>query len=95
MIAHQGVIGIAEYGDGYVHVLEGKKGAEDTWNLPGVSIEDEPEKEAVTREFREETGMNVLPRKKLGVYRYEDDVNGSPIQTHVWICEVLDGDFSP
>lgn len=92
---HVGTLGVVPHGDGLLYVREGKEGAEDTWNLPGGSLEDgETLEECVEREVLEETGVEIEARELLGVYMLETERYGA-ISAYVWECDVTGGDYSP
>lgn len=63
----------------------------DLWNLPGGTLEDfESPKNAVIREVREETGLEVKVFKLLGVYNKENknDIAFS------FLCKVIGGEIT-
>lgn len=63
----------------------------DLWNLPGGTLEDfESPKNAVIREVREETGLEVEVFKLLGVYNKENknDIAFS------FLCKVIGGEIT-
>lgn len=63
----------------------------DLWNLPGGTLEDfESPKNAVIREIKEETGLNVEISKLLGVYNKE---NKNDI-VFSFLCKVVGGEIT-
>ncbi|MFB6241846.1 MAG: NUDIX hydrolase [Candidatus Nanosalina sp.] len=93
---HVGAMGVLEHGDGLVYVREGKEGAEDTWNLPGGSLEEEESiRECAERELLEETGIEAEAEELLGVYMMESEAYGETVSVNVLECEKTGGDFSP
>ncbi len=50
------------------------------WELPGGGIEDEEPQEGLTREVKEETGLDILALKPLSVDAYIYDKGLEPIQ---------------
>lgn len=60
----------------------------DYWAIPGGTVEeDETVEEALIREMREETGVDVKPKEILGIFSApERDPRGRVIST-VFICE--------
>jgi 8-oxo-dGTP pyrophosphatase MutT (NUDIX family) len=75
---------------------------DDLWGFPGGAIEpDERADEAVVREVREETGLEVEPVALIGVYSGPEYAfaypNGDRVQpiTLFFECRVLGGDLEP
>jgi mutator protein MutT len=68
------------------------------WSLPGGRLEvGETVEQAVVREAREETGLEVEPRRLLGVYDLIDREADGRIRYHFvlvdWICTVAGGEL--
>ncbi|MFA6076659.1 MAG: NUDIX domain-containing protein [Candidatus Paceibacterota bacterium] len=60
----------------------------DLWNLPGGTLEDfESPKNAVIREVKEETGLDVKVSKLLGVYNKENKND----MAFSFLCEAVGG----
>ena len=63
----------------------------DLWNLPGGTLEDfESPKNAVIREVREETGLEVKVFKLLGVYNKENKND----MAFSFLCKVIGGEIT-
>jgi 8-oxo-dGTP pyrophosphatase MutT (NUDIX family) len=82
--------------DGQGRVLLQRRGDRDMWGLPGGALElGESAAEAVIREVREETGLEVRVERLVGVYtKYFDTYpNGDQAQTIVFAfaCSVVGG----
>ncbi|WP_324294208.1 NUDIX hydrolase [Streptococcus equi] len=63
-----------------------------TWAIPGGAMElGESSAETCRREFYEETGIEVIPRRLLNVYTHFEEVypNGDKVQTVVILYEVI------
>ena len=68
------------------------------WSLPGGRLElGELVEQAVVREVREETGLEVVPVRLLGTYDLIDRDEAGRIRYHYvlvnWICSVGGGDL--
>ena len=66
------------------------------WSLPGGRLElGESVEQAVVREVREETGLDVAPVQLLGVYDLIDRDEAGAVRYHYvlvdWICEPVAG----
>lgn len=62
------------------------------WVIPGGGIDDgETPEEAVVREVKEETGLDVSVKRKTGLYL---PANLFTSTAHVFECEVLGGDLT-
>ena len=74
------------------HILLGHRRDIDWWNLPGGGMEfGETVDEALCREVREETGLEVKVDRLVGVY-------SKPQKQEVvltFICQVIDGTLQP
>ena len=83
-------------------VLLQNKGNGEKWSLPAGAIElGEAPAEAIVREVKEETGLEVVPNKILGVYggkdfRYQYP-NGHQVEYNVVIfdCVIQSGELCP
>lgn len=63
------------------------------WELPGGNAEPgEGEREALCREVREETGLEVEPERRVGDYVR---TGFRPHRARVWLCRVLGGHLRP
>ena len=63
----------------------------DLWNLPGGTLEDfESPKNAVIREVKEETGLDVEISKLLGVYNKENKND----MAFSFLCKVIGGEIT-
>ncbi|MDY3103929.1 MAG: NUDIX hydrolase [Prevotella sp.] len=68
-----------EHGD----ILLQKRSDKNVWGFPGGAIEiGERAHEAAIREIKEETGLDVLPKKLIGIYTgyFDDYPNGDKAQ---------------
>jgi 8-oxo-dGTP diphosphatase len=60
----------------------------DLWNLPGGALEDfESSVNAVRREVKEETGLNIEVDKLIGVYSKENTND----MVFSFLCKIIDG----
>jgi len=63
----------------------------DLWNLPGGALEDfESSVDAVRREVKEETGLNVEVDKLIGVYSKENTND----MVFSFLCKIIDGEIT-
>lgn len=63
------------------------------WNIPAGYVEaDEHPAQAVVREVREETGLEVTVERLVDVYFFDDDPRGNGILLVYW-CQVVGGDM--
>jgi len=76
----------------YLMIEEGKDYVKGTWNIPGGGVEnDEDPVEAVKRELKEETGLDVTQiNGLLGVYSSKSAKDGHPVKVFVFECETED-----
>lgn len=74
----------------YLMIEEGKEHVKGTWNIPGGGIEHgEDPVEAVKREVKEETGLEVTEIEGLlGVFNSRSSQDGHPVIVHVFSCKV-------
>lgn len=82
------------------HILFGRKHGESDWGLIAGSIElGEMPADAMIREVKEETGLDVIPERILGVYGGEERRytygNGHQVEylTIVFACRVISGEL--
>jgi len=62
------------------------------WDLPGGFLEPGEHPEVgVVRELREETGLEVRPRRLIGVYMDVYGPDGDPTMSLTYECEVVGG----
>ncbi|CCV63626.1 MutT/nudix family protein [Alteracholeplasma palmae J233] len=64
-------------------ILLQRRKDKNVWGFPGGAIElGESAKEAVIREIKEETGLDIIPRKMIGVYThyFDEYPNGDSAQ---------------
>ncbi|HLM49398.1 MAG TPA: NUDIX hydrolase [Solirubrobacteraceae bacterium] len=65
------------------------------WDLPGGFVEaGEHPHEAVRREVREETGLDVAPRRLIGIYPGTYGDGGKPTLDLAFLCRVRGGTFA-
>ncbi|MFT4414241.1 NUDIX hydrolase [Fredinandcohnia humi] len=83
-------------------ILLQNKGNGEKWSLPAGAIEPgEAPAEAVVREVWEETGLQVFPKKLIGVFGGKDFrytyPNGHKVEYNVFMfeCFILGGELSP
>lgn len=63
----------------------------DLWNLPGGTLEDfEPPVQAVKREVKEETGLDVEVLKLMGIYNKENKND----MAFSFLCKVVGGEIT-
>jgi ADP-ribose pyrophosphatase YjhB (NUDIX family) len=78
--------------DGEGRVLLSHRRDMDAWNLPGGGLEPGELPDAgACREVREETGLEVVVDRLVGVY-------GKPTRNELvftFVCRIIDGDVSP
>jgi 8-oxo-dGTP diphosphatase len=84
--------------DSVLLVRRGAEPLKDQWSLPGGRLElGETVQQAVVRETREETGLDVEPLRLLGVYDLIDRDAAGTIRYHYvlvdWICIVAGGEL--
>jgi len=84
------VIGIVTRGKQVLIVRRKQKERDLLWQFPGGAIKnDETAENAIVRELKEETGINVLPIKYLGERIHPS--TGKEI--NYWVCEFISGDL--
>lgn len=84
-------MGVVKHDGKFLLVKEGKKRAEDLWNLPGGSVEkEENPSKAVRREVEEETGVKVNGADPLGVYLIRTNTEGHTMLVFGYRCTVED-----
>ena len=65
------------------------------WDLPGGFVEaGEHPTETIRREVREETGLDVVPRRLIGVYTGVYGDTGRPTLDFAYLCRIRGGHFS-
>jgi 8-oxo-dGTP diphosphatase len=80
--------------DGRLVVIKrGKEPYKGGWALPGGRIEDnETTEQCLVREMKEETGLDIVPVKLVGIYSAPDrDPRG--IIAATYICKVVGGEL--
>lgn len=91
------VFGLA-FRDGELACVRVDRGEGSYFDLPGGAIDgDESEAEALAREFVEETGLAVEPRRRIGeAGQYFRKSDGSPVNNLAgfWTVEVAGGDLA-
>ena len=61
------------------------------WEFPGGMIEAaETPEEAVKREIKEETGLNIIPQRMIGIF--SDTKDGLTIKVHLFECKIRSGE---
>lgn len=83
-----------------IRILFGRKHREDVWGLAAGAIElGESPAEAMVREAKEETGLDIVPERIIGVYggkerRYTYS-NGHQVEylTIVFECRIISGEL--
>jgi len=88
---------LIEEADKYLMVQEGKEHVKGTYNIPGGGVEHgENPVEAVKREVKEETGLEVTSIDGLiGVFNSYSSKDGHPVIVHVFSCQVEDKQPKP
>lgn len=81
-------------------ILLQRRSEENAWGLPGGALElGESAEEALRREIKEETGLEIKIEKLLGVYTkyFHTYSNGDKTQTIVmtFICRPVEGELQP
>lgn len=81
----------------YLMIEEGKEHVKGTFNIPGGGVEHgEDPVEAVKREVKEETGLEITEIEGLiGVFNSRSSKDGHPVIVQVFSCEVEEGDPEP
>ncbi len=81
----------------YLMVKEGKEHVKGTYNIPGGGVEHgEDPVEAVKREVKEETGLEVTSMEGLiGVFNSYSSEDNHPVLVHVFSCQVEDREPEP
>jgi len=79
-------------------VRRGGEPLKDEWSLPGGRLElGETIQQAIVREVREETSLDIEPLRLLGVYDLIDRDTTNAIRYHYvlvdWICTVAGGEL--
>lgn len=83
------VAGAIAVRDGKILLLRrGIEPAKHTWTFPGGFVElGETVRDAAVRETKEETGVDIVPSKILGLYSYPD----AGVATAVYLADVVGG----
>ncbi len=88
------VDGVVPYGEGVVLVRRGKEPFRGKLALPGGFVEcGETVEEAVVREVKEETGLEVEPIKLVGVYSDPKRDPRGHVVSVCFLCEVRGGEL--
>jgi len=60
------------------------------WEFPGGGIEDgETPKEAIKREIKEETGLDIVPQRMIGIF--SDTKDNLTIKVRLFECKIKSG----
>jgi mutator protein MutT len=90
-----GVGGVVIHDGGVVLIRRGKEPLKGRWSVPGGTVElGETLEEAVVRELREETGLEVRPVCLLAVFERIDRRDDAVLYHYViadYLCELVSG----